>query len=77
MLDDLRNSATSSFDEKLPEKAGHSAYHKNPELLFLGMTAAQRFVITLLLFLAVVVIGALFLVVTDKVTINLQALPGF
>jgi hypothetical protein len=77
MLDDLRNSATSSFDEKLPEKAGQSAYNKNPEQLFLGMTAAQRFVITLLLFLAVVVIGALFLVVTDKVTINLQALPGF
>jgi len=77
MLDDLRNSASSSFDEKPPKKAAQTAPQKTPEQLFLGMTAAQRFVITLLLFLAVVVIGALFLVITDKVAINLQALLGF
>jgi len=41
------------------------------------MTAPQRFVVALLLFLAVLIIGALFLVVTDKVAVNLPALFGF
>lgn len=77
MLDDLRNSASNSFDEQPPENAVQTAPQRAPEQLFLGMTAAQRFVVTLLLFLAVVVIGALFLVVSDKVAINLQALLGF
>ncbi len=75
MLDDLRNSAASSFDEKPPE--GSPTSHKKGETPFLGMTAAQRFVVSLLIFLTIVVVGALFLVVADKVVINLPALLGF
>jgi hypothetical protein len=76
MLDDLRNSASSSFEEKPPEQKP-AAPRKAHETLFLGMTAAQRFVVALLLFLAVLVIGALLLVVADKVSVNLPALLGF
>ncbi len=74
MLDDLRNSASSSFEEKPPEKP---AAPKKVETPFLGMTAAQRFVVSLMLFLTVLVVGALLLVVADKVSINLPALLGF
>jgi hypothetical protein len=74
MLDDLRNSASNSFEEKSPEE--QPAAPKTGETLFLGMTAAQRFVVALMLFLTVLVIGALFLVVADKVSINLPALLG-
>ncbi len=38
---------------------------------FLGMTAIQRFIIALLLFLAVCVIGASFLVITGKIYLSL------
>jgi len=75
MLDDLRNSASNSFDEQPPEE--RPAPRKKAETPFLGMTAAQRFVVSLLIFLTVVVVGALFLVVADKVAINLPALLGF
>lgn len=77
MLDDLRNSASNSFEEE-PLGPGQPKLPK-PEIdkPFLGMTAPQRFVVAVLLFLAVVIIGALFLVVTDKVAINLPALLGF
>ena len=71
MLDDLRNSASHSFDEEPPEPRRN---FKEPERLILGMTAAQRFVVALLLFIAVWVFGMLFLVVTEKVFISIPAL---
>ena len=77
MLDDLRNSASSSYEE-LPIEPGQAPSPRpRPDAQFLGMTAPQRFVVALLLFLAVLIIGALFLVVTDKVAVNLPALFGF
>ena len=74
MLDDLRNSASKSFQE---EEEAQSP--KPREVIrirpvdsgepFLGMTSPQRFVIALLIFLMVSVLGALILVVGGKVFI--------
>ena len=71
MLDDLRNSASHSFDEE-PEEPKRN-YHE-PERLILGLTAAQRFVVALLLFIVVWIMGILFLVVTEKVFISIPAI---
>jgi len=71
MLDDLRNSASHSFDEE-PEEAKRN--YQEPERLILGMTAAQRFVVALLLFIAVWILGILFLAVTEKVYISIPAI---
>lgn len=69
MLDDLRNSASNSFAEEDPLVPSHNVIRIQPkeEKLFLGMTAAQRFVVTLMLFLMVSVLGALVLVVSGAV----------
>jgi len=76
MLDDLRNSASKSFQEDEEEDKSPkprevirirpaSAQHGQ----FLGMTPEQRFVVALLLFLLVSVMGVLLLVATQKVFI--------
>jgi hypothetical protein len=74
MLDDLRSSASTFIEEEenapvfvepLPVQP------KAPDQLFLGMTAPQRFVLSLMLFLMVSVLGLLLLVITDKMVINL------
>jgi hypothetical protein len=73
MFEDLRNSASHSFEEEPPEPKKKRT-PRQPERLILGMTAAQRFVVALLLFIAVWIFGLLFLVVTDKVVISLPAI---
>jgi hypothetical protein len=73
MLDDLRNLASQPMDEEPPEPP-ETQPHKSPESHFLGMNAAQRFVVAFLLFLMVVILGTLFLVVTEKVAINIPGL---
>jgi hypothetical protein len=69
MLDDLRNSATSQpFEEDLPpEQPEVRRSIRRSGGPFLGMTAKQRFVIALLLFLMVLVLGTFCLVVTQKI----------
>jgi len=69
MLDDLRNSAASQpFEEDLPpEKPEVRRSFRRSTGPFLGMTAKQRFVIALLLFLMVLVLGTFCLVVTGKI----------
>lgn len=79
MLDDLRNSASNSFqDDEEEEKEEKSRLFKPREVIrirpasvqqkpFLGMTPEQRFVVALLLFLMVSVMGVLLLVATQKV----------
>jgi hypothetical protein len=74
MLDDLRNSASKSFqdeeEEEQPSKP-HEVIRIRPASVqqgpFLGMTPEQRFVVALLLFLMVTVMGILLLVATQKV----------
>lgn len=68
MLDDLRNSAGSGYIEEDPlddsvfENAGKRK--KGP---FLGMTAPQRFIIALFLFLMIAILGIFVLIVFQKV----------
>ena len=71
MLDDLRNSAGSSFYEEdpldtQPEKPER---RQNRGGDFLGMTAPQRFIIALFLFLMVAILGAFILIVFQKVSL--------
>lgn len=68
MLDDLRNSAEASFLEE-------ESFQQQEELLplketrFLGMTAAQRFILSVLMLILVVVMGTLMLLVTGKMVL--------
>ncbi len=70
MLDDLRNSASyqDEFEQPTEEEQellpGVPARQKEP---FLGMTAPQRFVITLLLLFMVCLLGSFCLMVTGKI----------
>jgi len=63
MLDDLRNSAQDSYPEV------EAAPVKPKKKQFLGMTAAQRFVVVFMLLLIVVVVGSFCLLATGKVVL--------
>ena len=76
MLDDLRNSASKSFQDDEEEDQSpkpREVIRIRPVNVrhsrFLGMTPEQRFVIALLIFLLVSVMGVLLLVATQKVFI--------
>lgn len=69
MLDDLRNSA-SSFVEEEPSpspETGGGRRKSQRRGTFLGMTAPQRFLITLVLFLMTCVCGIFALLIFEKV----------
>jgi hypothetical protein len=69
MLDDLRNSATgSSSDPQSPPPFREELPRRRSEP-FLGMTAVQRFVLVLVLFLMTCVVGAGALIITGAVYI--------
>jgi hypothetical protein len=71
MLDNLRDQAASSpfFQEETPPEPPPEQMVEPPkpksDRLF-GMTAVQRFVIVLMLFFAVCLIGAMFMLITGK-----------
>ena len=74
MFDNLREDAASnSFEEEatFQPAAGTSSYDGEPATAsrFLGMTAAQRFVLAVMLLFTVCVIGAMFLLVMGKIAI--------
>ncbi len=72
MLDDLRNSAASSYldeEEGLAQEELHLAQESSEEKLFLGMTASQRFVIVLMMLMMTCVLGTFFLVATEKIVL--------
>ncbi len=73
MLDDLRNSLMDPYDEEevhaeepqhQPQKAAKSSTDN-----FLGMTAAQRFIVALMVLLMVCLLGAFVLLVTGKIAL--------
>jgi len=71
MLDDLRSSAAQSYQEvdqapAVPDEIDSGSRNTAP---FLGMTAAQRFVIALLLFLMTCVFGTFCLLATQKIVL--------
>lgn len=73
MLDDLRSSSGSPFAEDEEEPTFEEQDDlgapppAEPAQPFLGMTAPQRFVVMLLLLLAVCLIGTFLLILTGKV----------
>jgi hypothetical protein len=70
MLDDLRNSVTSDLvEEPIVEEEEYMEIpvHKNRGP-FLGMSAFQRFIIALMLFLMIVIFGIMVLIIFQKVS---------
>ena len=73
MLDDLRNNNQESQDQVDPFPQAEEIYNSKVSEKsggnFLGMTAAQRFVIVMLLFVLTCVLGSFGLVLTEKVVL--------
>jgi hypothetical protein len=70
MLDDLRNSADSSFYEEDPlDQQPERTYRRHRQGDFLGMSAGQRFIIALFLFFMVAILGAFLLIVYQKISL--------
>ncbi len=71
MLDDLRNSASSSLYEEQEDSPSmskaSSSYGQDRRIL--GMTAPQRFVVILMLLMMTCVLGAFCLLVTERMVI--------
>jgi hypothetical protein len=66
-LEELREQASSTeFLEEAPEVAQTEIYH---ERRFLGLTAFQRFVIAMLLFMVTCMISSFILLVTQRVVL--------
>ena len=66
MIDDLRNSASDSYLEEEINPTPLTPTKKTGKN-FLGMTAPQRFVLALLLLIAVVVLGTFCLLITGRI----------
>lgn len=70
MLEDLRKIASEPVDEPpVPEKKPASSPSNRRRRPFLGMTAGQRLVISILLLVMVLVLGSLCLLATGKVVL--------
>jgi hypothetical protein len=68
MLDDLRNSVNSEFTEEIPaEESNIEITPKKSHGPLLGMTAPQRFIIAVFIFLMVAVLGIFILILFQKV----------
>ena len=70
MLDDLRNTASSGPEESvqpelIPSRIPHA--RQGTRGAFLGMTAAQRFVIVLMMFFMTCILGTFCLIITEKI----------
>ncbi|MEN6408155.1 MAG: hypothetical protein ABFD44_00420 [Anaerolineaceae bacterium] len=70
MLDNLRDEASFVEEEPVPEEL--SKKPAKPSRPFLGMTPAQRFVIALLLFLMICLLGTFCLLVTERVVLPIM-----
>lgn len=76
MLDDLRNSSSFIDDEESQNQEEHASTHARPlrrqrAATFLGMTAQQRFIISLVLFVMVCILGVFALAVAGSFNIGL------
>jgi len=67
MLDDLRNSANSPFLNEEGFEQEEQLIEEEAPRSFLGMTPVQRFVIALLIFFMVLILGVFMLVLFQKV----------
>ncbi len=71
MLDDLRNSS-SFIDEEEPQNQEQEIVQRRPvrqrrKENFMGMTAQQRFILSLMFFFMICILGVLALVITGSV----------
>jgi hypothetical protein len=72
MLDDfLREEDTSTFLDEI-EGTTTLELSSEPETGFLGMTPGQRFILSLMFFFMVAIIGAFFLLVTGVIAIPIS-----
>jgi len=78
MFDDLRDTGSPLYEDESEKKSSKEFYNpddveayideaEDGEGMFMGMTASQRFVISLILFLMICLLGAFCLVITEKV----------
>jgi hypothetical protein len=70
MLDDLRNTATSGPEEPVPPvliPSGIPKARPRSQGQLLGMTAAQRFVIVLMMLFMTCILGTFCLIITEKI----------
>ena len=72
MLDDLRNSVKESLqeDEQEVKKKPEKPFKGEPRLLF-GMTAPQRFIVSIFILIMVIIIGLFLLILFGKIVIPL------
>ncbi len=75
MLDDLRNSSSFIDEPETPEQDREAvrrrAIRRRNQATFLGMTAQQRFILSLMVFFMVCALGVFALVATGSI-----AIPG-
>jgi hypothetical protein len=73
MLDDLRNSSAFIDEEETPEQerelSHEQAYPRRTRSTFLGMTAQQRFILSLMMFFMVCALGIFALIATGSVVL--------
>lgn len=76
MLDDLRNTSSSLYDDDSPTESSQDADDSTLETVqstgdgrFLGMTPVQRFVLVLVLFLMLCATGFFCLILTEKIVL--------
>ncbi len=71
MLDDLRNSARDSYEEEVPvQRKAAKPVREEPKLIF-GMTAPQRFIVSVFVLLMVIILGLFVLIMFGKIVIPL------
>jgi hypothetical protein len=67
MLDDLRNSAESEYEQSTSNEYVYENTAKQRRKAFLGMTAGQRFIIAFFIFILVAIAGIFILIVSEKI----------
>lgn len=68
MLDDLRNSVNSAYEEEMAEEERILEQKRSRQnRALLGMTPIQRFIVSVIFFLMVAIIGVVVLIVTQKI----------
>jgi hypothetical protein len=67
MLDDLRDDAGYIEDDEQDFESQKAAASTKSQSQFLGMTPVQRFVIALMIFMMICILGSFFLLITETV----------
>lgn len=71
MLDDLRNEADFVEEGESDYEYQEAVAATNSQAQFLGMTPVQRFVIAVMIFMAICILGSFFLLITETIWLPL------